>query len=387
MDRASDPAAALAGPVVASLRDAQQWLGDAAAGAESAPGVARRLRARGAAAVCIAGVARVDGRLLHWLDTVQARGWLAVAGEAPAASDAGRFAREWGAAMGKGFVAADAAVIAAMAVAGEGRPGFIDDPRLLPRLSWGEASRFMAPPRAADQGRLGLYAIVDSADRLQQVLAAGVRTVQLRIKAPAGGVPGANTAAAEAWQATLRSEVVRSVAACRAVGAELYINDHWEAAAELGAFGAHLGQEDLAAMDDERRAAVFASGLALGVSSHSLWELARAAALAPRYIACGPVWPTLTKELPWQPQGLDNLAWWCRTAPVPVVAIGGIMAPRQVRDAARCGADGVCIVRGLGARPQETVPALQAAFEAGRRDHAAEPPAAGWPHPSLVAAA
>jgi len=377
---------ALAGAVVAALGDAQQWLGDAAAGADAAPDVARRLRARGAAAVCIAGVARADGRLLHWLDTAHARGWLAAPGEAPAAGDAGSFAGEWAAAMGKGFVAADAAVIAAMALAGGGRPGFIEDPRLLPRLSWGEAPRFMAPPRVAAQGRLGLYAIVDSAERLQQVLAAGVRTVQLRIKAPDFDAPGASAAAAEAWQAMLRREVVRSVAACRGVGAELYINDHWEAAAELGAFGVHLGQEDLAAMDEPRRAAVLASGLALGVSSHSLWELARAAALAPRYIACGPVWATLTKEMPWQPQGLDNLAWWCRMAPAPVVAIGGIMSPHQVQDAARCGADGVCIVRGLGERPQDTVPALRAALEAGRREPPAESPAAAWPHPSLAAA-
>ncbi|NKE65584.1 thiamine phosphate synthase [Ramlibacter sp. RBP-2] len=370
---------AIAGPVAAARREAQQWLGEPETGAaDAAPDVARRLRDRGASAVCIVGGTDDDGRALHWLDTRHARGWIAPAAPG-AAADALRFAGEWQAALARGFVAADAALIATMALAGDGRPGFINEPHLLPRLSWADAPRFAAPVPAPVPHRLGLYAIVDSADRVQQVLAAGVKTVQLRIKAP--------PAPDDSWRAALRREVERSIAACRANGAQLYVNDHWQLAAELGAFGVHLGQEDLAAMSEERRAALLASGLALGVSSHSLWELARAAALAPRYIACGPVWPTLTKDMPWRPQGLDNLAWWCRMASVPVVAIGGILAPRQVQDAARCGADGVCIVRGLGERPQDTVPPLQAALEAGRREHAADPPAAAWPHPSLAATA
>ena len=370
-------AGALTGPVAASLRGAQQWLGEPETGAaEAVPAVARRLRDRGAAAVCIVGVAGGDGRPLHWLETPHASGWIAPP-DASAAPAADQFASEWSAAIDKGFVAADAALIATMALAAGGRPGFIEEPDLLPRMSWGEAPRFATPVAGRPAQRLGLYAIVDSAERVQQVLAAGVKTVQLRIKAP--------PAPDDSWREALRREVERSVAACRAGGAELYVNDHWQLAAELGAFGVHLGQEDLAAMSQQRRAALLASGLALGVSSHSLWELARAAALAPRYVACGPVWPTLTKDMPWQPQGLDNLAWWCRMAPAPVVAIGGILAPQQVRDAARCGADGVCVVRGLGLRPQDTVPLLQAALEAGRRDHAADPPAAAWPHPSLAA--
>jgi thiamine monophosphate synthase len=106
--------------------------------------------------------------------------------------------------------------------------------------------------------------------------------------------------------------------------------------------------------------------MALGISSHSLWELVRARTLSPRYIACGPVWPTLTKDMPWVPQGLDNLAWWCRAAGVPVTAIGGILGPREVEQAARTGADGVCIVRGLGEDPRQTVPGFAAALAAGR---------------------
>ena len=275
--------------------------------------------------------------------------------------------------MAKGFVAADAAILASMARAG----GWdVSNRELLPQLSWDENPRFCAQPSRRGR-RLDLYAIVDSAERLLQVLDAGVKTVQLRIKMPAN--------ASAAWHETLRRDVQRSLVACKAASAELFVNDHWQLAAELGAQGVHLGQEDLLALGAVGRSALRDTGMAVGVSSHSLWELCRAVTLAPRYVACGPVWPTLTKAMPWNPQGLDNLSWWCRMAPAPVVAIGGILGAAQVEQAARCGADGICIVRGLGERPRDVVPGLQAAMEAGRATAGAQR-SPGWPHPSLAPA-
>ena len=206
------------------------------------------------------------------------------------------------------------------------------------------------------------------------MLSAGVRTVQLRIKA------AEDTEATPALEAAVRD----SVAACRAAGAELFVNDHWRLAQRLGAPGVHLGQEDLLALGDAGRAALRDAGLALGVSTHSLWELARARALAPRYLACGPVWPTLTKAMPWRPQGLDNLAWWCAMAGVPVVAIGGLLEARHFEAAMRAGADGACAVRVLGEDPGRRVPALLQAVAAGRAARA-EAPVPPLPHPSLAA--
>jgi thiamine-phosphate diphosphorylase len=326
-----------------------------AAVSASAPAVAQALRAQAAPAVCI-----VDAEHgLHWLDAPHARGWIAADPQPREAFDAAL-----GRALAQGFVAADAVLLASM-----GRSTRV------PLLSWDEQPPAMAQPRASAR-RLDLYAIVDSAARLRQVLDAGIRTVQLRIKKPAA--PDA------AWHARLRAEVQAAVADSRAAGAELFINDHWRLARELGAPGVHLGQEDLLALGEAGRAELLASGLALGVSSHSVWELGRARALAPRYVACGPVWPTLTKDMPWRPQGLDNLAWWCGFAGSPVTAIGGILAPAQAQAAASTGCDGVCIVRGLGEDPRQTVPAFDAALQAGRRAPAREVPA--WPHPSLPGA-
>jgi hydroxymethylpyrimidine kinase/phosphomethylpyrimidine kinase/thiamine-phosphate diphosphorylase len=357
------------------------------------PALAQCLRGLGAAAVCITGgdSADHDGQVLDWLDSEHVAGWLA-SPRVPTAHDHGTgctFASSVAAALALGFVPADAAVLAKMATAnalqmghaagaGAGpvraRPGFAIEPGLLPRLSWDEAPRFAAISAGVERP-LGLYAIVESAARVEQVLAAGVRTVQLRIKTPAD--PDA------AWRDRLQAAVTRSVRACRSAGAEFFVNDHWELAYALGAPGVHLGQEDMLALGDAGRQALAASGLKLGISSHSLWELCRARASSPRYIACGPVWPTLTKLMPWQPQGLANLRWWQHMAGAPVAAIGGILSADQVADAASCGVDGVCVVRALGDRPATTVPALLEAL-AGGSASGRRPELPSFPRPSLA---
>ena len=355
-----------------------------------APELARRLRAAGVGAVCITGGDENTGdQVLDWVDTSQARGWLSLPRViTPHHHGTGcTFAASLAAALALGFVAADAAVLAKMATthalrrghrAGLGcgpvkaAAGFATNSSLLPQMSWGELIHVVTPMPVVARP-LGLYAIVDSALRVEQVLASGVRTVQLRIKTL--GAPDT------AWHAYLRDAITRSVAACRAAGAELFINDHWEVAQTLGADGVHLGQEDLLAMGDDGRRALRVSGLSVGVSSHSLWELCRARTLAPRYVACGPVWPTLTKTMPWRAQGLVNLAWWIRMAGAPVAAIGGILNAEQVKAAASYGADGVCVVRALTDDPARTVPALQYALESGLGELVAAMP--DLPHPSL----
>lgn len=377
---------------------------DAAPDALAVPALARRLRALGAGAVCITGgdSADVDAQVLDWLDTPHAAGWLALPRLATRHHHGSgcTFASSVAAAMALGFVDADAAVLAKMATAhalalghaaggGAGpvkaAPGFALSSAPLPCLSWDELPVFAAP-RAHATRPLGLYALVDSTERAQQVLAAGVGTLQWRVKAPAD--------ASAAWHAALQDGLQRALQASRAAGATLVVNDHWRLAMALGADAVHLGQEDLLAAGHAGRAALAASGVALGVSAHSLWELCRARSLGPRYIACGPVWPTLTKRMPWRAQGLHNLRWWRHAAGAPVVAIGGILSADQVQQAAACGVDGVCVVRGLGPQPQQTVPALRQAFEAGRArwetDRAlpsARHPTPALPHPVLVHAA
>lgn len=358
----------------------------------SIPELARTLKATGPEAIAITcgDSTPHQGDSLDWIDTPHASGWLALPRiETPHSHGTGcTFATSAAAALALGFVTADALVLAKMATAyalrhgypaglGAGpvaaRAGFAAEPSLMPRMTWGKRAGFVAAPLSGAASPLDLYAIVDTSERVAKVVAAGVKTVQLRIKTP--------SAPDTAWQMALREAIAQSVAVCRAAGALLIVNDHWQLAHELGAQAVHLGQEDLLALGEAGRATLAATGLRVGISSHSLWELARARGVNPVYVACGPVWPTLTKAMPWHAQGLDNLAWWVHMAGVPVVAIGGILEHGQLAQAAQSGASGVCVVRGVGDEPATTIPAWQAALKQGRC--AALLPVPQLPHPSL----
>ncbi|MCX8255376.1 MAG: thiamine phosphate synthase, partial [Beijerinckiaceae bacterium] len=152
------------------------------------------------------------------------------------------------------------------------------------------------------------YPIVDSADWVARLLPQGARLVQLRVK--------------DRGDAATRNEIARAKALCAAAGAQLVVNDYWQAAIDLGCDFVHLGQEDL---DDADVPAIRAAGLRLGVSTHDEAELARALELAPDYIALGPIYPTRLKAMRFAPQGLERIgAWKARIGAIPLVAIGGI---------------------------------------------------------------
>ena len=325
-----------------------------APGRRAVPELAQALRERGAHSVVITGDPH------DWLDTPHARGWLTRPRSGPS-DDAQRF----DAALAQGWVAADAAVLARLPE----RAGALD----LPVLSPDDTPLRWTPPQEAP-GELGVYAIVDSAERVRACAAAGAALVQLRIKAPGD-------------EALVHEQIRASLQALRALGREqtLVVNDHWRLALALGAPQLHLGQEDWLALSAHERMAIAAAqqrGLRLGLSSHSLWELCRARGAGADLIACGPVWPTTTKDMPWHPQGLHNLAWWVRMAGRPVVAIGGVLASEQLQQCAASGAAAVCVVRGLGEAPQHTLPRWQAAWAEGRRGPAHAVPA--WPRPTLA---
>jgi hydroxymethylpyrimidine kinase / phosphomethylpyrimidine kinase / thiamine-phosphate diphosphorylase len=84
----------------------------------------------------------------------------------------------------------------------------------------------------------------------------------------------------------------------------------------------------------------------LGLSTHSYWEVARAWALRPSYIACGPIFATQSKDMPWITQGLDNLRYWAGVLPLPVVGIAGIDAS-NVADVAATGAASAAVISAI----------------------------------------
>lgn len=156
------------------------------------------------------------------------------------------------------------------------------------------------------------YLIVPDATMLAALLPMGVRLVQLRLKSDDA--------------AEVRRQVAKSQALCARYGAQLVINDHWQTAIDLGADAVHLGQEDL---DDADLPALRRANIAVGMSTHDDAELDRALALNPAYIALGPVYPTLLKQMPWHPQGIAKVTQWkARVGALPLVAIGGLTLPR-----------------------------------------------------------
>ncbi|HEX7338827.1 MAG TPA: thiamine phosphate synthase [Rhodanobacteraceae bacterium] len=172
-----------------------------------------------------------------------------------------------------------------------------------------------------------LYPVFDSVDWLGRLVPLGIGMVQLRVK--------------DQSLATVRGQIRAAKALCARHGCLLVVNDYWRLAIEEGCAWVHLGQEDL---DGADITAIRAAGLKLGVSTHDDAELARAVALAPDYIALGPVWPTRLKKMRWHQQGLERVREWkTRIGDTPLVAIGGLNVERAPQ-AFAAGADVVAMV-------------------------------------------
>ena len=195
-----------------------------------------------------------------------------------------------------------------------------------------------------------VYPIVDCAAWIGRLAPLGVRLVQLRIK--------------ERTAEEVRAEVRAARALCAAAGMQLIVNDYWEIALSEGCDFVHLGQGDLAGAD---LTALRRAGVRLGVSTHDHEELERALRAAPHYVALGPIYPTLLKVMPWQPQGLERIREWKgRIGAMPLVAIGGLTLERLAGVFA-AGADVAAVVsdilrdRNPEARTREWLAAARAA--------------------------
>ena len=187
-------------------------------------------------------------------------------------------------------------------------------------------------PAAAEA--LAVYPITDRADHAARLMDAGAGAVQLRIKA--------------APARRLNDEAARAANAARRRDAALYVNDHWRIALSQRAAGVHLGQEDLAGVSERELADIAAAGLALGISTHGWWEVARAHAVAPSYVAVGPVFATPSKPMSAPPQGIGGLQRWCEMLAerYTVIAIGGLDAGNAAL-AFAAGAHGIAMIRAV----------------------------------------
>ncbi len=203
--------------------------------------------------------------------------------------------------------------------------------------------------------KLGLYPVIDSLYWLKRLLPLGLKIIQLRVK---------NVSAAE-----LEQIVIAAVELAKDYDTRLFINDYWQLAIKHGAYGVHIGQEDL---QDADLGAIQKAGIRLGISTHGCYEFLLAQQLQPSYLAIGAIFPTKTKDMTGQIQGLDNLRQVLSLRPenieaqIPVVAIGGINLERA-EQVAETGVESIAVVTAItevekshGITPEQAVVKLQA---------------------------
>lgn len=177
---------------------------------------------------------------------------------------------------------------------------------------------------------LGIYPVVDTVDWIERCLKAGIQTIQLRIKDP--------------HDPELEDKIATAVMLGKKYNARLFINDYWQLAIKHGAYGVHLGQEDLSVAN---LAQIKQAGLKLGVSTHGFYEMLRAHNYRPSYLAFGAIYPTTTKDMTGQIQGLEKLSHFVPLMhDYPMVAIGGIDLARAPEVAAT-GVGSIAVVRAV----------------------------------------
>lgn len=190
-----------------------------------------------------------------------------------------------------------------------------------------------------------LYGIVDLGyarpesfpDVTEKMIEGGIDAIQLRAK-------GASLDDVENWGREL-------LPICREGGVPFIINDHCNIAAEIGADGIHVGQDDTP-MDEVR--AVVGDEMLVGRSSHSL-EQAAIAESDPRtdYIGFGPLFSTPTKPT-YVPIGTHEIqSVHASHTDLPIFCIGGIKK-ENLREVIAAGAKRVVIVSGILQAPDIT---------------------------------
>ena len=207
-------------------------------------------------------------------------------------------------------------------------------PAFLPMQSYHNSKSSDSSSSAVTLGRI--LPIVDTVEWIERLVSTdGITDVQLRFKDTTD-------------YATILDRIQQAQALCNSNGVRLWINDHWKAAIEAGeCFGIHLGQEDMAkCVQDGGLDLIRSASLAFGVSTHSYSELAAAMGVQPSYISLGPVFATTSKDVKFDPQGLETVHQWRSLMPpnIPLIAIGGIGDSNVARIVKEAGAECVAVI-------------------------------------------
>jgi thiamine-phosphate pyrophosphorylase len=123
----------------------------------------------------------------------------------------------------------------------------------------------------------------------------------------------------------------------------LILNDRVSLVLTAGYDGVHVGQEDLSPAETR---GMLGADVMVGISTHGEDQLVTAADSPADYVAIGPVFATLSKQVPDPVIGVDGVRAARAIVKKPLVAIGGITRANcaTVMDA---GADSVAVISDL----------------------------------------
>jgi len=194
-----------------------------------------------------------------------------------------------------------------------------------------------------------LQAIVD----VETAAAAGWRPADLAARYLEGGARWLQLRAKRLPDGEFLDLCDEVTALAAGAGAAVIVNDRADLARMSGAAGVHLGQEDL---PPAAARAVLGAEAIVGWSTHTLEQIAAAAALPVSYIAVGPVFGTATKDTGYAAVGLERVREAAHgSGGRPVVAIGGVTLARAPEVLAAGGSAVAVITDLLAADPAARV--------------------------------
>lgn len=201
----------------------------------------------------------------------------------------------------------------------------------------------ISPPAIEDLSRFGV--------ELDAALAAApselpIACLQIRLK-DMNGTPLEDSAIIQA------ASVITPI--CHQYGVNVLINDRPDLAADCGADGAHIGQDD---MDYFSSRELLGGDAIIGVTCHNSRELAfKAAQAGADYVAFGAFFETPTKTPKFRAE-LEILEWWHQAVEVPSVAIGGITVDNAAQ-LIESGADFIAVSSGVWNHPKGAAEAVK----------------------------
>jgi thiamine-phosphate pyrophosphorylase len=146
---------------------------------------------------------------------------------------------------------------------------------------------------------------------IKQALEAGCKWIQLRVK---------NQPADIIFEYAIQANKL-----CRQYDAKLIVNDHPEIALKAGAYGVHLGLQDMSISDAR---SIVGTKMIIGGTANTLQHVEQRIAEGANYIGLGPYSFTATKQklspiLGWE--GINAIMQKLKPVPIPIIAIGGIL--------------------------------------------------------------